>query len=118
MITRNSFCTTATFDEDLEYCPTHYFCHNGKYIGSFTLRTWDNTIWSLSIKKEYRNQGYGALMMRELVEKYGKTNTLRLYVYKNNYAAIRIYEKAGFTIVGDYYNDAYEMERKVTICSH
>lgn len=117
MITRNSFHVTAIFDENLKYYPTHFFCHNGEYIGSFTLHSWNNSIWNLSIKEEYRNQGYGTIMMRELVEKYGKTRTLRLCVYKNNYAAIRIYEKAGFTIVGNYYDDAYEMERKATICS-
>lgn len=118
MITRNSFCATAIFDEGREYLPSHFFYYEGKYIGSFDYHPWNNSIWSVSIKEEYRNMGYGTIMMRELVEKFGKTNTLRLYVYKNNYSAIKVYEKVGFSIIGDYLGDAaYIMERKATACN-
>lgn len=53
MITKNSFHSTAIFDEGRSYRPTHYFVYEGKYIGSFTIYDDGNcySIWNLSIKK-------------------------------------------------------------------
>lgn len=92
------------------HCPTHIFYHEGVAVGSFV--TYDETsIWSVCIKPEYQGLGFGTQMMRELVELYGKTQNLILHVYKDNEAAIHVYEKAGFVITEEYFETAWTMER-------
>lgn len=98
MITKNSFNTTAIFDKGRSYYPTHYFVYEGKYIGSFIITEeldGECGIWSLSIKEEYRGQGYGQLMMLELMAHFGYKH-LYLYVEDGNSIAHHLYHSVGF----------------------
>ena len=112
MITKNSFHTTAIFDEGREYRPTHYFMYEGKYVGSFILFEDKDcfSIWSLSIKEEYRNQGFGQLMMLDIMMRFGH-RPLELYVMDNNPVAKHLYESVGFRVCGRHWSgEADRME--------
>ena len=83
-----------------------YFAYNGKIIGQFTLENSDGTeryVYDLEIYEEYRNQGYGNLMIAEMVEKYGsyKNISLTLGVLIDNLPALHLYQKYGFKIYND-----------------
>lgn len=79
-----------------------YFAHEGKIRGSFVIQNSDNKeryIYDLVIYDEYRNQGYGNLMIAEMVEKYGNYNIpLTLAVLTENLPALHLYQKYGFII--------------------
>ena len=112
MITKNSFHSTAIFDEGRSYHPTHYFVYEGKYIGSFIIYDDDDyySIWNLSIKEKYRNQGYGKLMMLDIMMRFGH-KPLELYVLDSNLVAQHLYESVGFKVCGRHYRmEANRME--------
>ena len=73
-------------------------------------------IWGVVIYDRFRKQGYATLMLKRIIKKFAD-KPLRLYVYKDNNIAIRLYEKLGFKIIEEYapYNDgnynAWTMER-------
>ena len=98
MITSNSFAAEAHFN-GRPYTPTHYFMYEGKYIGSFIINEDSDGvgIWNLCIKEEYRGQGYGKLMMLEILMRFGH-KPLYLFVYKDNEVALNLYESVGFKI--------------------
>ncbi len=59
------------------------------------------------LKPPYRRQGYGELLMQaadDFIRRQG-LKTARLYVTRDNRAAVQLYEKAGYEIT------RYEMER-------
>lgn len=104
MITPNSFNSIAEFDQGRTYIPTHYFVYDGKYIGSVDVHEMGGcrTLWALSIKEEYRNQGYGQLMMLELMA-YFADQPIYLYVEDSNYIAKHLYQSVGFKVCGRHY---------------
>jgi ribosomal protein S18 acetylase RimI-like enzyme len=73
------------------------------YIGKFDL--FDDgdrfEIWSLGITDRYQNKGYGTQMLTEFLSQFKSDKPLYLHVYKTNEIAIRLYEKVGFTIIGE-----------------
>ena len=86
---------------------------NKTYAGQFDLN--DNgdryEIWSLSIKPRYKNKGYATQMLTEFISQFKFDKPLVLYVYKWNEIAIRLYEKVGFIIIGEYADgEAYKMQ--------
>ena len=93
-------------DRDKEYAgyaceQTVYFAHNGKIRGQFVIQNSDDKeryVYNLEIYEEYRNQGYGNLMIAEMVEKYGNYNniSLTLRVLIDNLPALHLYQKYGF----------------------
>lgn len=79
------------------YTPTYIYYNNNIPIGSFCI--YGNEIWNVLIDIEYRNQGYGTLMIKELIQEVGsKKESLTLYVYQHNRIALKIYRKLGFVI--------------------
>jgi len=56
--------------------------------------------FAISLYKEYRNKGYGSLMMRKMIEllKNKGYKQASLSVDKNNYA-VKMYKKLGFEII-------------------
>ena len=53
-------------------------------------------ISTLEVAKQYRRQGFGDLLLKDSIKKYGAVD---LEVYKDNTVAIKLYEKHGFTKV-------------------
>ena len=89
---------TSKWDEDRII----YFAYNNKTMGEFTImRDGDERyIYNLEIYEEYRNQGYGNLMIAEIVELYNNTPyPLTLAVAIDNSKALHLYKKYGFVIV-------------------
>lgn len=90
------------------------------YIGRFSLRDRGNRleIWALSILPNYRNKGNGTRMLTEFLSQFKSDKPLLIYVLKTNKTAIHLYEKVGFTIVGECsfesaaYTMQYNIERK------
>ena len=62
--------------------------------------------FAISLLKEYRNQGYGTLLMSRMIEHLRKEGYKQtsLSVDKNNYA-VRMYQKLGFGIIQDREHD-------------
>lgn len=99
-----------------------YKRHSGckRYYGYFDLieRSDKFEIWSLGIDRRYRNKGNATRMLTEFLSQFKEDKPLVLYVYKTNEIAIKLYEKVGFTIVGDCdftpaaYTMQYKAERK------
>lgn len=69
-------------------------------------------IWALSVDRRYRNKGNGTRMLTEFLRQFNANKPIVLYVYKTNEIAIKLYEKVGFTIIGDCHFDstAYTMQ--------
>ena len=85
---------------------------NKTYSGRFELYEFHNRfeIWALGVAERYRRKGYATQMLMEFLSQFSFEKPLFLYVYKSNEIAIRLYEKVGFSIVGDYGKDAYTMQ--------
>ena len=83
----------------------------------------DAEIHNLIIKDKYRNQGFGKVLVKLMLDKLEKSiNRIYLEVAANNEPALRLYKALGFTEIGRrkaYYNegnlrrDAITMHLKV-----
>lgn len=82
-----------------------------QYTAKFDLVEYDDKfeIWALGVVERYRRKGYATQMLKEFLSQFKSDKPLALYVVKTNEPAIRLYEKVGFSIVGDYKSFAYEM---------
>lgn len=74
-------------------------------------------LWNVLVNPIHRNQGYGTKMVQEAINYYKtylknhkRDYKLVLFVEKRNEAAIHLYKKNDFKIVGDYTKDSYVME--------
>lgn len=98
----------------MKFSKDYAFYKKGKHIGDFKITkscgSQPKSIWNLSIKEEYRGQGYGQQMLKELLMKFAKNQKIALGCEKNNNIALHIYEKFGFTIVAEH-NTYYWLER-------
>lgn len=66
-------------------------------------------LWCFGIYGEYRGKGYGQQLLQEVIQRNQK-KVIILYVHKTNARAIHIYEKLGFSIIGEYMEGtAWEM---------
>lgn len=87
---------------------------NKTYSGEFSLKETEDKfeIWSLRVMERYRRKGYGTQMLSEFISQFHFKKPLVLYVYKANKIAIKLYEKVGFTIIGEcsFEPNAYEMQ--------
>ena len=86
-----------------------------RYTAKFDLVERDDKfeIWSLGVMERYRRKGYATQMLTEFLSQFSSEKPLYLYVYTANKIAIHLYEKVGFTIVGDYGKGAYTMQFNV-----
>ena len=99
---------------------------NGKVIGLGILMNHGNLrkkhvgVITLMVNSDYQNKGVGSLLMDKLINLSESLNIIRLElcVFRDNYKAINLYKKFGFTIQGvrnNYYGidrDAYIMWRE------
>ena len=93
---------------------------NGKIVG-FILSAKQSKdelrILMLAVKKEYRGQGIGSMLLKELLLKFPEVRRIYLEVKVENKKAIKFYKKHGFKIkekIKDFYTDgssAYLMEK-------
>ena len=83
-----------------------------QYTAKFDLVERDDKfeIWSLGVVERYRRKGYATQMLMEFLSQFKSGKPLSLYVVKTNEIAIRLYEKVGFSIVGDYKYGSYAYE--------
>jgi L-phenylalanine/L-methionine N-acetyltransferase len=83
---------------------------DGRVVGMFSVGTFPNRprrrhagIIGISVKAEWHGKGIGAALMRagiDLADNWLNLTRLELEVYTDNEAAIRLYEKFGFTHEG------------------
>lgn len=64
----------------------------------------DFKIGRIAILKEYRGKGYGAVIVRAVLEKAFQKGADKVYVDAQNYA-VPFYEKIGFKVIGDEITD-------------
>lgn len=69
----------------------------------------ESNITNIVIKKDFRNQGVGYLLLNELIDfsKQNNMSSITLEVNENNLYAIKLYNKFNFNITGlrkNYYN--------------
>ncbi|HDN96200.1 MAG TPA: ribosomal-protein-alanine N-acetyltransferase [Thermoplasmatales archaeon] len=93
---------------------------NGKIVG-FILSAKQSKdelrILMLAVKKEYRGQGIGSMLLKELLLKFPEVRRIYLEVKVENKKAIKFYKKHGFKIkekLDNFYTDgssAYLMEK-------
>ena len=84
--------------------------HDGKIIGAVWVRVMDDyghvdnqtPSLAISLSKEYRNQGIGTQLLKQMLELLRQKGYSRvsLSVQKDNYA-LRMYQKAGFEVIAD-----------------
>jgi ribosomal-protein-alanine N-acetyltransferase len=83
-----------------------YFYCDGQIRGQFSINS-QRYVWNLEIYEQFRNQGYGNLMIKEMVERFSSDicRPLNLRVLNDNYKARHLYEKYGFQYLTS--NDNY-----------
>ncbi len=74
-------------------------CRGGRlgYVGTLNL--------TITIAQEWRGKGVGAALLRHMIDwcrASSIVHRLELYVFPNNRAAIRLYEKMGFQVEGNH----------------
>ena len=74
-----------------------YFYYDGKIRGQFTIAA-DRYVYDLEIYEEYRGQGYGNLMIKEMVDRFSNDVKRPLWwaVEDKNAPAVHLYKKYGF----------------------
>jgi len=97
---------------------------NQVIIGYFGLAIVDGIIdiTTIAVQSEYQHQGFGTVMMNEIMEisKQYKARKVMLEVKPENVAAISLYQKYGFEVIGlrrNYYGpskDALTMQKVVS----
>lgn len=94
---------------------------NGKAIGYIGGYVVFDTVYinNIAVKSEYRSKGIGSALLKDFINK-SADKILTLEVRKSNSAAISLYNKFGFEIVGErrgFYSkpkeDAFIMTREV-----
>ncbi len=90
---------------DLFYLNDDGTCIGHVVIGDDTFLSGQNDAWayitSVEVDKRFRGVGHGSKMMQEVmgfIKKHGY-GIAYLYVAKSNRAAVRVYEKAGFSFM-------------------
>lgn len=108
---------------ELENSTSHYIVakRNDEILGfAGIIDTYDQMeITNIVVRKDYRNQGIGNLLLKELINLSKDKNVIYLEVNSKNINAIKLYEKNGFKKCGlrkKYYNntdDAILMKLKL-----
>ena len=105
-VIRKSFIDTL-FEDYLEFPYAIGLFDNDKLIGFVegNYEEWHQCyrITNIFIDDSYRHQGYGQILMKEMIERSQKRYSVRAIVLETqscNYPAISFYKKMGFSLVG------------------
>ena len=81
--------------------------------GYYPARIHHRAKFSISVKKEYWNQGIGTEILKRIIEqaKKMKISVIELEVISDNVRAIHLYHKMGFTDIGIYKDYFYLKEK-------
>ena len=110
----DDFWNYSVFKSELESDSSHYLVvkDNSKIIGFAGIKVTvpDCDIMNIVVKKDFRNQGIGSLLLKELINlsKSLKVQNLFLEVNEKNRPAILLYNKFGFKKIStrkNYYKD-------------
>lgn len=110
----DDFWNYSVFKSELESPTSHYIVvkNNSKIIGFAGIKVTvpDCDIMNIVVKKDFRNQGIGSLLLKELINlsKSLKVQNLFLEVNEKNRPAILLYNKFGFKKIStrkNYYKD-------------
>lgn len=72
------------------YTTVYYACEVGGRCMMFE---------ELYLKEETRGKGYGTVFFRQIMERHPEVRRFRLEVSRSNEAAVRLYERLGFTFL-------------------
>lgn len=119
----DNFWNYNILKSELENSTSHYIVakRNDEILGfAGIIDTYDQMeITNIVVRKDYRSQGIGNLLLKELINLSKDKNVIYLEVNSKNINAIKLYEKNGFKKCGlrkKYYNntdDAILMELKL-----
>jgi RimJ/RimL family protein N-acetyltransferase len=97
------------FDSLNNHLVTLLCYYNSECIGYGHLDNENENVWlGIFVADEFKGLGFGGKIMTELLKEYN--GEIRLSVDKDNWSAIKLYEKFGFTIQEDKLN-YYLMKR-------
>jgi len=98
----DDFWNYSVFKSELESPTSHYIVvkNNSKIIGFAGIKVIlpDADIMNIVVKKDFRNQGIGSLLLKELINLSKSLNIKNLFLEVNekNTPAISLYNKFGF----------------------
>ena len=110
----DDFWNYSVFKSELESVSSHYLVvkDNSKIIGFAGIKVTvpDCDIMNIVVKKDFRNQGIGSLLLKELINLSKSLNVKNLFLEVNerNTPAILLYNKFGFKKIStrkNYYKD-------------
>ena len=110
----DDFWNYSVFKSELESDSSHYLVvkDNSKIIGFAGIKVIlpDADIMNIVVKKDFRNQGIGSLLLKELINLSKSLNVKDLFLEVNekNTPAILLYNKFGFKKIStrkNYYKD-------------
>lgn len=110
----DDFWNYSVFKSELESDSSHYLVvkDNSKIIGFAGIKVIlpDADIMNIIVKKDFRNQGIGSLLLKELINLSKSLNIKNLFLEVNekNTPAILLYNKFGFKKIStrkNYYKD-------------
>ena len=110
----DDFWNYSVFKSELESDSSHYLVvkYNSKIIGFAGIKVTvpDCDIMNIVVKKDFRNQGIGSLLLKELINLSKSLNVKNLFLEVNqrNTPAILLYNKFGFKKIStrkNYYKD-------------
>jgi RimJ/RimL family protein N-acetyltransferase len=71
-----------------------------KYIGFIGFLNYNNDIYiSININPDFRGNGYGSKILKEVLNKIEYGITINAEIIKDNLASIKLFEKCGFKLV-------------------
>ncbi len=110
----DAFWSSSILKEELNAENSNYLVAkwNQKIVGFAGIKILmdEADIMNIVVKKDYRNQGIGSLLLENLIDVSKNLNltTITLEVMEENYPAIHLYRKLGFEQTGlrkNYYQD-------------
>lgn len=110
----DDFWSSATLESELKAENSTYFVarFHQQIVGFAGIKTMvdEADIMNIVVKKDFRNQGFGSLLLENLINLSKQLNlvSINLEVMEENYPAIHLYKNFGFEQIGarkNYYQD-------------